>query len=112
MTALPLQVLGTWTLTISTLIGKIAVLVDLSEHDGRLVGAAQDRNTVIPLHDIATEPGPQAETTRITWRQSITKPLRLDLHFDVVVAGDTITGFSKAGRLPRSAVRGERRVTS
>jgi hypothetical protein len=35
--------------------------------------------------------------------------MRLNLEFDVVVDGDRLTGHSKAGRLPRSAVTGERR---
>lgn len=33
----------------------------------------------------------------------------LHLAFDVVVAGDRMTGHSRAGRLPRSAVTGVRR---
>jgi hypothetical protein len=35
--------------------------------------------------------------------------MRLNLDFDVVVDGDRLTGLSKAGRLPRSAVTGVRR---
>jgi hypothetical protein len=46
---------------------------------------------------------------RVTWRQSVTKPMRLNLEFDVVVDGDRLTGHSRAGRLPRSAVTGVRR---
>ena len=34
--------------------------------------------------------------------------MRLNLEFDVVVDGDRLTGHSKAGRLPRSAVTGVR----
>ena len=39
----------------------------------------------------------------------MTKPIRLNLNFDVVVDGDRFTGHSRAGRLPRSAVAGVRR---
>ena len=45
---------------------------------------------------------------RVTWKQSVTKPMRLNLEFDVVVDGDRLTGHSRAGRLPRSAVTGVR----
>jgi hypothetical protein len=45
---------------------------------------------------------------RLTWRQAVTKPLRLNLAFDVTVEGDTLSGVSKAGRLP--AVTGRRRT--
>jgi hypothetical protein len=49
------------------------------------------------------------EGERVTWKQSITKPLRLNLDFDVIVVGDTMHGHSRAGRLPKSTVSGERR---
>ncbi|MGW0085085.1 DJ-1/PfpI family protein [Streptomyces sp. NPDC003393] len=45
---------------------------------------------------------------RPTWRQAVTKPMRLNLAFDVTVDGDTLKGTSKAGRLPSSRVTGER----
>jgi hypothetical protein len=35
--------------------------------------------------------------------------MRLNLDFDVVVDGDHMSGHSRAGRLPRSAVEGVRR---
>jgi hypothetical protein len=35
--------------------------------------------------------------------------MRLNLDFDVVVDGDRMSGHSRAGRLPRSAVTGVRR---
>ncbi|MCY1143686.1 hypothetical protein OWR29_37270 [Actinoplanes sp. Pm04-4] len=112
MTTVPQQVLGAWALTISTPIGKMAVTLDLTEQDGVLTGTAQDRHATVPLLGITTEPGPQASSTRLTWQQAIVKPMRLNLQFDVVVAGDTMAGFSRAGRLPRSAVHGERRAAS
>lgn len=42
---------------------------------------------------------------QVGWRQTVTKPMRLNLAFDVVVDGDRL----RAGRLPRSAVSGVRR---
>ena len=38
----------------------------------------------MPLQDLAVD------GTRATWRQSVTKPMRLNLDFDVVVDGDRI----------------------
>jgi hypothetical protein len=35
--------------------------------------------------------------------------MRLNLTFEVVVNGDVMTGYSRAGRLPRSEVTGSRR---
>jgi hypothetical protein len=34
--------------------------------------------------------------------------MRLNLGFDVIVSGDTMTGHSRAGRLPRTHVTGQR----
>ena len=48
---------------------------------------------------------------RLTWSQSITKPMRLNLIFEVTVHGEEMTGTCKAGRLPTSKVAGHR-VTS
>ena len=42
------------------------------------------------------------------WRQSVTRPIRLDLDFDVTARGDQLTGHSRAGRLPRTQVTGHR----
>ena len=49
-------------------------------------GADQAPETV-SLHDIVVDP------QRITWRQSVTKPMRLNLDFDVVLDGDRLTGI-------------------
>jgi hypothetical protein len=57
----------------------------------------------VPVRDIATN------GQRVTWRQTVTKPMRLNLDLDTTIDGDIRTGHSKAGRLPRSAVSGVRR---
>jgi hypothetical protein len=49
-----------------------------------------------------------AHGERVTWRQRITRPMRLNLAYDVTVTGDTLAGHSRVGRLPRTAVTGER----
>jgi hypothetical protein len=45
---------------------------------------------------------------RLTWAQSITRPMRINLTFDLTVDGDQLTGTAKAGRLPGSKVVGHR----
>lgn len=91
---------GQWDVTIKTPIGSLAVVYTFAE-DG--TGTATGKGETVPLRDIAVA------GQRVTWRQSVTKPMRLNLEFDVVVDGDRLTGHSKAGRLPRSAVTGVRR---
>ena len=98
-----MELSGVWDVTVKTPIGSMAVVYTFSDHDGRLEGTAAGKGETVPLHDIVVE------RQRVTWRQSVTKPMRLNLDFDVVVDGDRLTGHSKAGRLPRSAVAGVRR---
>jgi hypothetical protein len=95
------QLTGEWDVTIKTPIGSLAVMYTFAE-DG-VSGTATGKGETVPLRDIVVA------GQRVTWRQSVTKPMRLDLEFDVVVDGDRLTGHSKAGRLPRSAVTGTRR---
>ncbi|MGE2815971.1 hypothetical protein ACQI5H_12625 [Mycobacterium heidelbergense] len=98
---------GEWDVTIKTPIGTLAVEYAFTQSGAGLGGTATYKTETVPLQDITStivEGG-----TRLTWRQSVTKPIRLNLAFDVVVDGDVMTGHSRAGRLPRSAVSGSRR---
>jgi hypothetical protein len=97
---------GTWNLVIDTPIGQQRIALQLSTTDGVLHGVARDQRHAeqVELTDIALD------SNRLTWAQSITKPMRLNLTFDVTVKGDEMTGRSKAGRLPGSRVTGHRVV--
>lgn len=102
MSALP----GTWSVTMRTPIGSIEAEMTFVEEGGAITGTATGKAETVPLHDVAAEQVDGGE--HVTWRQSITKPMRLDLAFDVLVDGDRMQGHSRAGRLPRSAVTGRR----
>lgn len=97
---------GTWDLSISTPIGRITAVVELRRQDGVLTGTAHGAGEEVPLGDVALD------GDRLTWKQSITRPLRLNLAFAVTVDGDSLTGTSKAGRLPASKVTGRRRTAT
>jgi hypothetical protein len=103
MTDPTMAVEGIWDLTIATPIGRIKAAVELSREAGVLTGVAHGAGEHVPLHDVALD------GDRLTWRQAVTKPMRLNLDFAVTVDGDTMTGTSKAGRLPSSKVAGQRR---
>jgi hypothetical protein len=94
---------GVWDLTTSTPIGRIKAVVELRREDGVLTGDAHGAGERVPLTDVVLD-GDQ-----LTWKQAIAKPMRLNLVFTVTVAGDTLSGTSKAGRLPGSTVVGQRR---
>jgi len=95
---------GNWNLSISTPIGKMKVVVELRRYDGVLTGTAHSAEEAVPLNDVVLD------GDRLTWKQAVTKPMRLNLAFDVTVDGDTLHGTSKAGRLPSSRVTGERQA--
>lgn len=99
---------GTWDVKIKTPVGSLAVIYRFSEIDGIITGSAEGRGETVRLEDITVVN--QSDAQQVTWKQSITKPMRLNLDFDVKVTGDQMSGHSKAGRLPRSAVSGIRRV--
>jgi hypothetical protein len=98
-----MSIVGDWDVTIKTPIGSLAVVCSFTDDSGVLTGTATGKGETVELHDITVA------AQRVTWHQSVTKPMRLNLDFDVVVDGDRLTGHSKAGRLPRSAVTGVRR---
>ncbi|MGP4004182.1 hypothetical protein [Streptomyces sp. 8N706] len=100
-----MSVEGTWDLAISTPIGTMKAVLDLHTEDGVLNGTAHGSGEEVALSNVLLA------GDRLTWYQSITKPLRLNLSFDMTVDGDTMTGRSKAGRLPASKVTGRRRAT-
>ncbi|MEV6171704.1 hypothetical protein AB0L99_26215 [Streptomyces sp. NPDC051954] len=99
-----MSVEGTWNLSISTPIGKMKAVVELRRQDGVLTGVAHGAGEEVQLNDVVID------GARLTWKQAVTKPMRLKLVFDVTVEGDTLKGTSKAGRLPASKVTGERQA--
>ncbi|MFI5863485.1 hypothetical protein [Streptomyces sp. NPDC051546] len=98
-----MSVEGTWDLTVSTPIGRIHAVVELLRPHGVLTGTSHGAGEAVPLGDLALD-GDQ-----LTWKQAVTKPMRLNLAFAVTVTGDSLTGTSRAGRLPASKVTGRRR---
>jgi hypothetical protein len=98
-----MSVFGDWDVTIKTPIGSLAVYYTFRRTVDGAVGTATYKDETVALQDI------RIDGDRATWRQSVTKPMRLNLTFDVNVDGDTLAGHSRAGRLPPSAVTGTRR---
>jgi hypothetical protein len=93
---------GAWNLDIATPIGRLNAVLELRTQDGVLRGTAKGAGEDVELTDV------RLEGSQLTWSQAITKPLRLNLKFAMDVDGDTMTGTSKAGRLPASKVTGTR----
>ncbi|MGE2722182.1 hypothetical protein [Mycolicibacterium celeriflavum] len=103
-----MSVIGDWDVSIKTPIGTLNVVYSFVERDGAVSGTAAGKSETVPLVGIAVAEGVDGQ--RVTWHQTVTKPMRLKLDFDVHVRGDQMSGHSRAGRLPRSAVSGVRRA--
>ncbi|MFD9216610.1 hypothetical protein ACFVY9_26675 [Streptomyces sp. NPDC059544] len=99
-----MSVEGMWDLSLSTPIGKIKAVAEFRRENGDLTGTAHGAGEDVPLGDVVLD------GDRLTWNQAVTTPMRLNLAFTVKIDGDTLTGTSKAGRLPASKVTGERRT--
>jgi hypothetical protein len=95
---------GTWDTTIATPVGNMQARLFISTKDGAIEANATQGNETIPFMNPAIMDG------RLTWQLRITKPLRLNLKFEVSVDGDRMTGTAKAGMLPASKVTGKRVV--
>lgn len=97
---------GTWHLRMKTPIGTIDADYRFTETDDGITGTAVGAGEETALENVVRTA--TADGERVTWQQRITKPMRLNLEYDVTVTGDTLDGHSRAGRLPRTRVTGER----
>lgn len=91
-----------------TPIGPLQATMTFVEKDGELTGTAGDEDARAPLRNLRVESSTAGE--HVTWNQTITKPIRLELEFDVIVLASRMTGHSIAGRLPKTSVSGSRRT--
>ena len=103
MTTLP----GRWALTMTTPIGLIEAEAIFTDSEDAITGTATGKGETVGLRNIRSEPT-EGGGEHVMWSQTITKPMRLNLDFDVVIEADEMRGHSRAGRLPRSAVTGRR----
>ncbi|MEC0229662.1 DJ-1/PfpI family protein [Paenibacillus alba] len=97
---------GEWKAAISTPVGKMSVMLNIQTRDGHIYGEARQGSEVAAFKD------PIRRGNQLTWSQRVTKPMRLNLKFEVMVEGNSMTGVAKAGVLPASRLVGERLVGS
>lgn len=93
---------GAWKVTISTPIGKQNVVFQISTKDGSVRGSANQGGDVVEFVD------PVISGNRMTWSQRVTKPMTLNLKFEITVNGNSLAGIARAGLLPPSKVEGTR----
>jgi hypothetical protein len=97
-----MSVAGTWNLTIDTPMGKQNAVLTLEDTPSGVTGVASADGESMPLENLAVD------GQRVTFKQAITKPMKLTVNFDLAVDGDTIAGKAKAGMFPAAKVTGSR----
>lgn len=93
---------GDWDTVIATPVGKLQVMLSISIKDGVIQGTATQGNETVSFLE------PKLQHSKLSWSLRITKPMRLNLKFEVTVEGNTMLGVAKAGVLPASKVTGTR----
>lgn len=93
---------GEWDTIISTPVGKLQVKLLIGTTNGSIQGKAMQGDEIVEFID------PVLKENKLSWLLRITKPMRLNLKFEVMVNGKHMTGTAKAGILPASTLTGNR----
>jgi hypothetical protein len=93
---------GFWKVAVSTPLGTRNTVLELFTENGVLRGISHGEKEKLTLQDL------EWDGSRLTWYQSITKPMRMNLIFSVVIEGDELNGTAKGGPMPASKVSGRR----
>ena len=93
---------GDWDTTIATPVGKLEVKLSISIRNGLIQGQATQGDETVEFIN------PLLQDNKLTWSLRVTKPMRLNLKFEVIVRGDDMIGFARAGILPASKLTGKR----
>ncbi|MFH5186330.1 DJ-1/PfpI family protein [Paenibacillus sp. TAB 01] len=93
---------GDWDTTIVTPVGKLEVKISISIRNGTITGKATQGDETVEFIN------PLLQNNKLTWSLRITKPMRLNLKFEVATDEDRMTGFARAGILPASKLTGKR----
>lgn len=96
---------GTWDLTITSMIGKQEVRLEIVTSEAGVSGTAAMGQDKAPFLE------PKLEGDRLQWSMDITKPMKLSLKFDITRDGDTVKGTAKAGFFAAGEVTGVRVTT-
>ncbi|MFF2889126.1 DJ-1/PfpI family protein [Paenibacillus sp. NPDC057967] len=93
---------GEWDTTIATPVGKLQVRLSIASNNGLIRGKAIQGDETVEFIN------PVLHGNKLAWSLRITKPMRLNLRFEVETVGNRMTGVAKAGILPASKLTGER----
>lgn len=94
---------GKWNLTIATPMGEQKVELELVQTGEQISGVSRnDLEGEQPM----LEPVLNGDT--LTWKSSITKPIKVTAAMQLIFRGDSATGTARAGMFPAAKIIGRR----
>lgn|ERR1700761_4932884 len=93
---------GQWSITIASPIGPQHGTVDIKQSGAALSGTATAMGSTVAIQDGRLE-GDRAQFTI-----NMERPMPMKMDFDLIVAGDALTGGTIAGNFGRLLVTGSR----
>ena len=92
---------GQWKITLSTPMGPQEMTATFAVEGGTLTGQLESPMGSEAVNGTATG-------DRLAWTTKVTKPMPIELDFDVTVEGDALKGTAKLGMFGNAAVTGSR----
>jgi hypothetical protein len=95
---------GIWNLSIATPLGEQKVELELVQAGPDEISGVS-RNELegeLPLQD------PVLKDNRLTWKTTITRPIKVTATMQLTFTGDTATGTARAGVFPAAKITGRR----
>ena len=89
--AAPVSIEGKWNLTIKSPTGPQATTLVLQRSGDVLTGTQSGQGMSSPISDV------RLEGNNLTWKNEVTKPMKLKLEFTAAIDGNTLSGKVKAG---------------
>jgi hypothetical protein len=95
---------GTWNLVIATPMGaQIVELVLNQTGPNEITGISRnDLEGELPLQE------PKVEGNKVSWKSTISKPIKVTAKMECTFSGDKVTGTAKAGVFPSTTITGTR----
>ncbi|WP_269620580.1 hypothetical protein [Zhongshania sp. BJYM1] len=97
-----MSVEGSWDVVLNTPMGKQKGKMTVSVNGDELLGEIQS-----PMGNIPMKEG-KLDGDKATWLCGVTKPISMNLEFDVLFEGDVFKGTVKVGPMGKNVVEGKR----
>ena len=99
----PMSLTGTWHLSIDTPMGRQKVELELVQDGAQITGVSRnDLEGEQPLKE------PVLSGNQLSWKSTITRPIKVTAKMEVTFDGDSLTGTARAGMFPPATITGRR----